>query len=229
MKVSFGAMLKNLTLTLITVLLFGANFLVNAQQAALGKVTGQVFDQQDAIILGNEVVIENQNFRKSVMPNPDDGKYTFEVPPGIYTVTTKQGTWYSVKRAAFSVQANETTVINISPTIRVKAIFLEVTSKGIREPVEYNRESKYEELLPFPDLPFNVVIEYSKRKSNGSVTEYRNAKLTYNNLSVFADILRFDKNKLLVEAKGNVTVDENGQRQKKQNANLQIVKVAERK
>ena len=211
------------------ILLLGADFTVQAQQTALGKVTGCVFDQQDALILGNEVTIENQSFRKSVMPNPEDGKYTFEVPPGIYTVTTKQGTWYSVKRAAFLVRANETTVINLNPTIRVKAIFLEVTSKGVREPVEYNREPKYEEFLPFSDSPFNVVVEYQKRKRNGLVSEYNNAKLTYNNLSVYADTLRVDKNKLLVEAKGNVIIDENGQRQKKQNASLQIDKVGTRK
>lgn len=221
-------MLRNSALILIAVFSFGSNFIIQAQQTALGKVTGLVFDPSDAVILGDDVVIEGLNFRKSILPT-DEGNYTFEVPPGIYTITTKQGVWYSVKRAAFLVQPNETTVINLSPTIRVMAIFLEVTSKGIREPVKYNREPKYEEFLPFSDSPFNVVIEYRKRKRDRSATEYRNAKLTYNNLSVFADILRFDKSKLLVEAKGNVTIDENGQRQKKQDATLQIAKVEVRK
>lgn len=229
MNISFTATLKNLALISITVLLFSGSLIVKAQQTALGKVTGSVFDQQDAVILGNEVTIENQNFRKSVMPNSDDGTYTLKLPAGIYTVTTEQNWWYPVQRAAFLVQPNETTVINLNPTIRIFSIALEVTSKGVREPVEYNRKPKYEEFLPFSDSPFNVVIEYREKKRKGSVTEYRNAKLTYNNLSVFADTLRFDRNKLLIETKGNATVDENGQRQKKENTKLQITEVEGRK
>ena len=229
MKVSFRTMPKNLILTLITVLLIGLKFTAYSQQTNLGKVKGSVFDLQEAIILGNAVTIENQHFRKSVMPNPDDGTFSLELPAGIYSVTTEQGWWYPVKRANFQVRANETTIINLSPTIRIFSIALEVTSKGVREPAEYNREPKYEEFLPFPDSPFNVVIEYRKKKRKGSVTEYRNAKLTFNNLSVFADVLRFDKNKLLVEAKGNITIDENGQRQKKQDSTLQLAKVEAKK
>jgi hypothetical protein len=140
MKPSLRTILKNLAFISIAVLSFGSNFIVEAQQTNLGKVTGSVFDPNDAIILGNEVIIESRDFRKSVMPNPDDGTFTLDVPTGIYTVTTKQGTWYSVKRATFLVPPNETAVINLNPTIRVLSIALEVTSKGVREPVEYNRE-----------------------------------------------------------------------------------------
>lgn len=209
----------------LTLLLLCASFAAKAQQTALGKVAGFIFDQQDAIILGIDVTIENQDFRKTVMPNSDTGKYEVELPAGIYTITTKQGFWYAVNRAVFSVRANETTTINLNPTVRIATIGIEVTSQGVREPVEYNSEPKYETFLPFSDSPFNVVVEYQKRKQRKNFVEYRNAKLTYNNQSLHADFILFDKNDLRVEAKGNVTIDKNGQRQKKQNGNLQIQKV----
>lgn len=216
--------MKTSTIILTVIFSLCLSFGVNAQQANFGKITGSVFDQQDAVILGNEITIENQNFRRSVLPN-DDGIYTLEVPAGVYSITTKQGIWYSIRRAKVLVRANETTVINLNPTIRVLSIALEVTSKGVREPVEYNNESKFEDFFPFSSSLLNAVVEFRSKKRKGSVVEYRNAKLTYNNQSVLADIIRLNKNNLSIVANGRVTVDENGNRRKVENATLQIYKI----
>ncbi len=209
---------------LLSVCVFAFNLSAKAQQATLGRVTGYVFDRQDALILGEEVIIENANFRKSVLPN-EDGKYEMQLPAGVYSITTKQGTFYPLKRAVFSVESNETVTINIRPTYRILAIFLEVTSKGVREPVEYAAKPNYEEFLPFSDSPLNVVIEYQKGKRKGLETEYRNVKFSHNKQTIYADVLRLNKKNLSVEAEDNVIVDENGQRQSKQKANLKIVEV----
>ena len=228
MKISLKTVLRTFASILLIFLSLYNIVTAQTQQNVPGKVTGSVFDWQDAVIPGTEITIENQNIRKNVISD-FDGTYRVELPPGIYTLTTGQGTYYAVKRAGFSVRTNETTVVNLSPAIRVAAIFLEVTSKEISEPVEYASEPKYEEFLPFPDSPLNVVVEYRGKKRKGSITEYRGAKFTYNNQSVFADVLRLDKKNLRIEGKGNVTVDENGKRKKKQNVSLQITKVEREK
>ena len=224
MKTLLKTVSRTFASILLSFLFLGNVVTAQTQQNVPGKVTGSVFDWQDAVIPGTEITVENQNVRKNVISN-SDGKYTVELPPGIYTLTTGQGVLYSVRRAVFLVRANEATIINLSPEIRVALISLELTPKGIREPVEYNSEPKYEEFLPFPDSPLNIVVEYRGKKRKGSITEYRGAKLTYNNQSVFANVLRLDKRNWQVEAKGNVTVDENGQRERKQNVSLQITKV----
>ncbi|MDQ3748933.1 MAG: carboxypeptidase-like regulatory domain-containing protein [Acidobacteriota bacterium] len=208
----------------LAVCILAFNHSAKAQQTALGKVIEYVFDRQDAVILGEEVIIENANFRKSVLPN-DDGKYEVQLPAGVYSITTKQGTFYSLKRAVFSVESNETVTINIRPTYRILAIFLKVTSKGVREPAEYAAKPNYEEFMPFFNSPLNVVIEYQKRKRKGLITEYRNVKFSYNKQTIYADVLRLNKKSLSIEAEGNVIGDENAQRQSKQKANLQIVEV----
>ena len=223
MKTSHKIVLRILILILLIFLSRGNVFVAQAQQNVVGKVTGSIFDQQDAVIPGTEITIENQNFRKNAISDTD-GTYTFELPPGIYTVATKQGTWNAAKRANFLVRASETTTINLSPTIRITSIALEITPKGTQDVYTYNDKLKYDEFFPFPNSPLNVVVEYGKKKRKGVITEYRNAKFTYNNQSVFADILRLDRKNLRVEAKGNLTVDQNGKREKHQNANLQISK-----
>jgi hypothetical protein len=83
---------------------------------------------------------------------------------------------------------------------------------------------KYEDFLPFPASPLNVVIEYRTKKSKGSISEYTNAKLTYNKLSINANILKLDRRSLAIEAIGNVTKDENGRREKGEKQRLSIKK-----
>ncbi len=124
----------------------------------------------------------------------------------------------------FEVMENETTILNLTLTLRVQSVALEVTSKGLRDVADYSYIPKYEDFLPFPDSPLNVVIEYRTKKTNGKISEYSNAKLTYNNLSINAGRLKFDKDSLAIEAIGNVTKDENGQRERNEKQKLSIKK-----
>lgn len=188
--------------------------LASGQQLETGKVRGSLYDPQNAVILGTQVTIARPGFQKSVFPDPQTGQFAFDLKPGIYSITNKQNLWYSTRRAVFLVKENETTVVNLSPTLHVLSVALEVRSKDLREEAGYNYIPKYDDFLPFTDSLLNVVIEYRTTKTKDSISEYTNAKLTYNDYSINANFLRFDKKNLSFEALGNVTIDENGRRQK---------------
>jgi hypothetical protein len=215
-------MAKILTALFVSLLLVIA---LNGQSVRTGTVSGAIFDTQDAVILGTEVTVARQGFQKSIFPDPQTGQFAFTLAPGMYTITTKQNWWFSIRRAMFEVKENETTILNLTPTLRVLSVALEVTSKGSRDVADYSDIPKYEDFLPFADSPLNVVIEYRTKKTKGKISEYRNAKLTYNNLSINAARLKFDKKSLTVEAIGNVTKDENGRRERNEKQKLSIKKL----
>jgi hypothetical protein len=131
-----------------------------------------------------------------------------------------------VRRALFVVRQDDTTVINLSPTLRVLSVALEVTSKGSRDLPSYNYVPKYDDVKPFGGSPLNIVIEYRKKTTKTTkpdVTEYRNAKLSYDSYSVSADVIRLDRKSLSFEASGNVTADVNGKRQKTDKLSSKII------
>ena len=186
----------------------------SGQETRKGKVVGSMFDPNDAVILGTKLTISRPGFEKSVMPDPMTGEFTFEVEPGTYAVTSSGKVWFPIRRALFAVKENQTIVINLRPTLRLRSLALEVTSKGSRDLPTYNLAPKYQEFLPFLDSPLNVVIEYREKLQKGSVIEYKNVKLSYDSYAVCADALSFNTKDLSFEATFNVTSDENGVRKK---------------
>lgn len=209
-------------ITLFLFLLFVIEF--SAQTMTTGSVRGSLFDSNGAVILETHVIVAKPGFQESVFPDPATGQFTFNLTPGVYTITTKEDVYFAIRRAVFQVKENETIILNLRPTLRVLSVALEVTKRGLRDQVTYNYVPKYMDFLPFRDSPLNVVIEYRTKKSKGTSSEYKNAKLTYNDLSINADLLKFDDKTLSIDAIGNVTKDENGRQEKSEKLRLQIMK-----
>jgi hypothetical protein len=149
----------------------------------------------------------------------------FELPPGIYSITTEQNSWFPIRRAKFLVSDGKTIVINLKPKLRIASQSLVVDRKGFNDVYERNPLPALVELLPFSDSPLNVVIEYRKSKRGTATTKYSCAQLTYNDFSIRADVLSFNAQTLVIEASGDVTIDKGGSRQKKDRATEHIVHI----
>ena len=206
--------------TLSIILCFAA--VGSAQTGTTGTITGSILDPNDAVILGTEVTVSSGSFSRSAFPEPRSGRFSFEVPAGIYTITTKQTEWFSVRRASFIVRNGETTTIDLRPRLYFRSQALVVDRNGRRDAYEYYPRAKVEEFLPFSDSPSNVFVEFETKQGSGDTTEYRNAFLTYNALSISADLIQVDRKTLSVHATGGVVIDHDGTHKKSNSFKLHI-------
>jgi hypothetical protein len=190
-------------------------------QKAVGNVRGSLFDRQDAVIPGTDITVQNNSFRTTVKTD-SDGQFFVNLPPGYYTISTGQNHWWAVRRSNFRITGNETLVINLNPTIRILSVSLVASDTAIKDVAQYNYTPKYDEFLPLRGSPLNLVVEYRKRSQKNPIITYREAKLTYDALTIIADVLRFDSKSLELEAIGNVTVDRNGVREKTPKIRMKI-------
>jgi hypothetical protein len=188
-------------------------------------VKGTVFDPGGAVIPGVEIIFENNVTRRTVVSN-EDGEYEVGLIPGIYRIRTAQGIFYALRRAAFRVEPNSTTVINISPTQRVLSIGLQVTSAGVREPMNLSHVPKYDAISFSSTAPLDLVVEFDHKRIQNGMTKYGYAKLTYNSLSIHADRLSLDRNHHRIWAKGNVVVDNAGQQTRTQSVSVTFARAS---
>ncbi len=86
-------MVKILSALFVSLLLVNA---LNGQSVRTGSVSGALFDPQDSVILGTEVTVSRQGFQESVFPDPQTGRFAFNLAPGVYTISTKQNWWFSI-------------------------------------------------------------------------------------------------------------------------------------
>jgi hypothetical protein len=186
-----------------------------------GKVRGSIYDLRalagDAVLPGGRVIIKGEGIERSIVAT-DSGEYEFDVPPGTYTITTGQSWFYPIRRASFRVNANSISVINLYPAIRILSIALELG----REPVTYAKPPKYDVLSPVQSFPLNLVVEFYNKKVRRGVVGYKRAILSCETLTVSAETINFDEKNLRIEGKGNVLIDNNGQRRRLNNVILNL-------
>src|SRR5690242_14986796 len=104
-----------------------------AQGSEPGRVEGSVYDYHEAVILGAKVTVFNDKVRKYALPDPDTGRFAFELPQGLYWITTDESWWFSVRRANFFVTSGKISVINLQPKLKVTSRFLVVDKHGERD------------------------------------------------------------------------------------------------
>ncbi|MCC6453217.1 MAG: carboxypeptidase regulatory-like domain-containing protein [Acidobacteria bacterium] len=216
--------MERIITTLSIILCFAAAGIAQAEKT--GKIVGSIFDPNDAVILGTEVTVSSGSFSRSAFPEPRSGEFSFDVPAGVYTITTKRTQWFEVRRASFIVRAGETVMIDLRPRLYLRSQALVFTNKGLRDVYEYAPQAKGEEFLPFSDSPMNVFVEFETKQMSGNITEYREATLTYNDLSISANLIQVDRKALSVEATGRVTSDRDGTHKKSRSIKLKIERIA---
>lgn len=200
-----------------------------------GKIQFNVLLPNDVLIPFLSVVVEGNSYRKeislsTVKPN------SIDVPVGIYRVSSESGNYYyDFQRAAFRVQANTVTKVNIFPLLRVRSQMLMGDGS---DRYEFAPKPKYDSLpVPAsPDASLNMLIRYDKKQrvagslvysSNvgefrgGSSAKSRGVMVTYDTFAIYADRVRFDPTAFILYADGNVVVEDGQQRI---HANTAVVK-----
>lgn len=195
-----------------------------------GKIKGALFDSSgEAIIPGKKIVIEGQDIKQTITTN-DRGEYEFDLPAGIYNIAIEEEQhyewFYPFRRGKIEIRPNTISVINLYPAIIGKIIALVASSAGVRDEVTITtKPPKYENISVIPSSALDLVIQFSKKKIHKKITEYKNAKLTFGNLTIIAGEVQFDKSNLQIRAKGlndTVLIDNNGQQSRVSEAKINI-------
>lgn len=195
----------------LTVTLAGCSLMILPAargQSPVGTVRGLVQDPKGDLIPNATIILESNGVQTRATSSAN-GDYEIQVPPGTYEITSEVPHYYPFRRARFCVESGKTTTINVAPPLRVLSIGLEVTSKGVREPVTTAPQPKYE-VFPVESSSCrnaNLLIEYEKRVKEGENIRYTRATASVGTVTVSAQTIRFNRVTLQLEATGNAEVE----------------------
>jgi hypothetical protein len=181
------------------------------------KVT--VFDTIDRIVPNITVFIKGHGINRTFVSGEQES-YDFDLPAGTYTITSEMryGYNYPFKRAPVRIPAGTTTLINVLAPMRV---LVTGTTVGTESVTQLAPEPKYETVsVPNSAAPgLNLVVQYDKKQERGRIVEYKDGArpfsgviVTYDALTVIADLIRMDKETLRIEATGNVIIEDGKKR-----------------
>jgi len=157
------------------------------------------------------VILKGKRFEKRVQIDAM-GNYQITVPAGVYRITTEIPDHFPFRRAAFSVQPNESVIINIVPLSRIRAAGTKLTASGlVTEPVALAPVPRYDRFVmpPAAKLSGEMIIRFDKRRRRKGVIEYTFAQASFDALTVYANVIRFDPKRLVLIAEGGdiLTID----------------------
>lgn len=194
--------------------------LAQSKQAANGSVKGVIYaPDRDAVDFAEEFTITGEGIKKRFRNFQDDIEYNFNLPAGYYSVTASlPNYYYAFKRAIFRVEAGKTAVVNLYPALRVVSLSLTLDEGCVGV---YNPEPKYD-TLQIAGFDSDIVVEYSEQKDFKSFVVYKNAKLTFDNKTLLADSLWFNKKSKEIKLDGNILIDDGGRRIKTNQARVKL-------
>ena len=166
------------------------------------KIHGQVFDLNEAIVLGTMVTYSNWTIKKSTMVSVEKGEYDLLLPAGIYDVTLATGmNKPPFKRSRIEHSCSNTLKVNlwIHPYC-VSGCRSNVFSKTLPKDWSENRQ-------------LDIVITNTGSKTSKEGKVYYVGLLTYNNYTVYAEELVVDSKAKIITAKGKVRVEDGESRQ----------------
>ena len=184
------------------------------QQSSTGIVRGTVFDQTgEAVIPGFSVTITGSGITKNVDTNVN-GEYVFNLPAGVFQITSEQNYWFPVKRSEIEIQLGTELIVNLYPSIRVYSVALVATRKGIADEYSFAKPSKFEDIASKTGSSGNGLVEFRKKSVVKGINIYYDVKFTKGALTITAKEINVDPKNGRIEAKGNVLVDDNGNRKR---------------
>jgi hypothetical protein len=77
-------------------------------------------------------------------------------------------------------------------------------------------------------MPVELMIRHSHRQKSKGILIYRqphfnySVEVSYDVLTVYADLVRFDRKRLMLEAEGHVVIDDGNQRQRFTSAEVSL-------
>src|SRR5205085_2322941 len=101
-----------------------------SQATSTGTVSGQITDQQNAVIGGAEVTLTDVSTNKSQKTTSNEaGRYIFvNVPPGIYDLSVSRQGFSTVKIAAQKVEVGQVLTLNATLPVGSTSTTVEVTT-----------------------------------------------------------------------------------------------------
>lgn len=138
----------------------------------------------------------------------DNGEFELEVPTGLYKIVLKRNFEepLSYERAKIYVAPNKTTNLRIGieegniGACDVRYGFVSVVESHNLNLKEFDQQKYYKYLI---GNPYDLVIKYCQKQNKREMLIFKFALLTYKNLNIYADNIKFDKESLIVEAQGN--------------------------
>lgn len=211
-------------LSAIPLALFTFSFALGGQtsqseSAQTGTLKVTVFDTIDRIVPNITVVIQGNGVKRTFVSGEQES-HEFDLPAGVYTITSEMGYgyYYPFKRAPVSIHSGTTTLINVLAPIRV---LMTGTTVGTESVTQLAPEPKYETIrIPNSSAPeLTLVVQYDQKREQGMVFEYKDGArpfsgviVTYDALTVIADVIRIDKETLRIEAMGNAIIEDGKKR-----------------
>ncbi|HBB97554.1 MAG TPA: hypothetical protein DC054_19405 [Blastocatellia bacterium] len=180
------------------------------------KLIGTVAEIHDSLMPGVLITIDSGS-KKFTTTSDEFGSYEFSgIPGGVYHITTEKPGFYDLRRASFVLERGKTTKMNLVLLQQFISIALALDGSGAKYRASTLPAPKYEILYPSSpkDSALEFLVRFTTRRASRSVITYRNAELSYDALSIYADRLIVDRKTLHVRAEGNVTIDNGSQRRK---------------
>lgn len=184
-----------------------------------GHIKGTVFDWTGAVVPFIKVVFENGGQKKEFSPN-GDGAYEGSLSPGIYRVTTAMAAGFCpTVRAPFRVQKSSNIVMNLRMVVCGIGLVDVSDKNGKHLRTEDRIMNPFQsESFRITNSQLDLMVRYGKREEKKGVIEYvgpstgnqvsRDVTVTYDVITIIADKIRLNKKTLMLEADGNVHVED---------------------
>jgi hypothetical protein len=199
----------------------------------VGRLTGAVVDINEARMAGASVIITGGGVTRTINTD-EEGMYRIELPPGIYRLRVESTGFCPARRAAIYVRLSTVTTFNFSLIPCALSNDLTIADGRYEGEVDRYRDPFKEEVFPLTrsaGAPLELLVRYGRRREVQNVIEYQGttvsydeyadnpagsvrrsrylgATISYNSLMIRGDRVRLDPRTLLLEAEGNVIVDD---------------------
>jgi len=135
------------------------------------------------------VTVNNATFSKELKLDLN-GRFRTEVSPGTYHVSARVPGTYPVRRAAISLREGEVANLTLSPQMRIQSMQTSVSEKGLESKTAVFLELAAEE-LPIRGSTTSAFIEYASKKNYRGTVTYSGAVFSFQNMTVYADTIRY--------------------------------------
>jgi hypothetical protein len=205
-----------------------------APQPQTFHVRGTITDPSGAVIPGAKVKFQKEHVKTTVLTS-GAGVYEADLPLGDYTMAAEVAGFRPFRRPLFRVGERINLTFNVVLPVASTCDPVIIGPATGQDWAAARELCLHEDFFQAPStdgIPYQVYIRYVKRSAVGDSHSYASAKfpvedrvfLAYNLFSLQADTVSYDEKSRIVEASGNVVVeDESGTSRPADNASFRMV------
>jgi hypothetical protein len=195
---------------------------------AKGRISGQVIDLRGDPVASVSIIFSGEEASIKAVAD-EQGKYEIEIPAGVYRVSATISGFSEFRRAPFKVQPGTAKMLNIVPAFGGFTCILDMTGRDRDPDKEGIGPPQYEKLsLTQSTVSEELAVRFQLKREQSGVSEYRGGLInptvmvSYDLIAIYAEKVRVDKNRGIVEAEGRVTVEDGQQRRRAKYAKLEL-------